>query len=109
MKAMNGDLLFRILFLVLFLLGVSIRGYYARKVRATRKRRSIKERLEDTVQTEGKGGHFVDCSRHMFDYHGAAISALFAQSILVSPSYTGLVAVAWCRLRGLISALSRLG
>jgi len=53
---MNGDLFFRILFLVLFVPGTVIRGYYARKVRATRKRRSMKERLEDTVQAEGKAG-----------------------------------------------------
>jgi len=51
---MDGDLLFRVLFLVLFLLGVMIRGYYTRRVQATRKKRSIKERFEDTVQAEGK-------------------------------------------------------
>jgi len=51
---MDGDLLFRVLFLVLFLLGVMIRGYYTRRVQATRKRRSIKERFENTVQAEGK-------------------------------------------------------
>lgn len=55
-KGMNGDLFFRILFLVLFVPGVAIRGYYARRVRATRKRRSMKERLADTVQAEGKAG-----------------------------------------------------
>jgi len=51
---MNGDLLFRVLFLAVFLPGTIIRGYYTRKVRATRKKRSIKERFEDTVQAEGK-------------------------------------------------------
>ena len=51
---MDGELIFRILFLVLFLPGVTVRGYYARKVRATRKKRSIKERFEDTAQAEGK-------------------------------------------------------
>jgi len=51
---MNGDLLFRVLFLAVFLPGAIIRGYYTRKVRATRKKRSIKERFEDTVQAEGK-------------------------------------------------------
>jgi len=53
---LNGDLLFRILFLVLFVPGIGIRGYYTRRVRATRKRRSWKERLRDTVQAEGKTG-----------------------------------------------------
>lgn len=53
-RIMNGDLLFRILFLALFLPGTAIRGYYTRKVRATRKKRSIKERFEDTAQVEGK-------------------------------------------------------
>lgn len=51
---MDGDLLFRVLFLVLFLPGVMIRGYYTRRVQATRERRSIKERFENTVQAEGK-------------------------------------------------------
>ena len=51
---MNGDLLFRVLFLAVFLPGTLIRGYYTRKVRATRKKRSIKERFEDTAQAEGK-------------------------------------------------------
>lgn len=51
---MNDDFIFRILFLVLFLPGIAIRGYYTRKVRATRKKRSIKERFEDTAQAEGK-------------------------------------------------------
>jgi len=50
---MNGDLLFRVLFLAVFLPGAIIRGYYTRKVRATRKKCSIKERFEDTVQGEG--------------------------------------------------------
>jgi len=50
---MNGDLLFRALFLAVFLPGAIIRGYYTRKVRATRKKCSIKERFEDTVQGEG--------------------------------------------------------
>lgn len=53
---MNGDLLFRILFLVLFVPGVGIRAYYARRLRATRERRSWKKRLENTVQTEGRAG-----------------------------------------------------
>jgi len=51
---MNGDLLFRILFLALFLSGTTIRGYYTRKVQATRKKRSIKQRFEDTAQAEGR-------------------------------------------------------
>jgi len=51
---MNGDLLFRVLFLAVFLPGTIIRGYYTRKVRATRKKRSIKERFEDTVHAEGE-------------------------------------------------------
>ena len=51
---MNDDFIFRILFLVLFLAGSAIRGYYTHKVRATRKKRSIKERFEDTAQAEGK-------------------------------------------------------
>jgi len=53
---LNGDLLFRILFLVLFVPGTGIRGYYTRRVRATGKRRSWKERLSDTVRAEGKTG-----------------------------------------------------
>jgi len=48
----NGDLIFRILFLVLFVAGSAIRGYYARKI--PRKERSIRERLRDAAQVEGK-------------------------------------------------------
>ena len=51
---MDGDLIFRILFLVVFLPGTAIRGYYARKGRATRRKRSIRERLKDTAKVEGK-------------------------------------------------------
>ena len=51
---MNGDLIFRILFLVLFLMGTAIRGYYARKGRATRKKFSPREKLQEAVQFEGK-------------------------------------------------------
>ncbi|UCE15768.1 MAG: isoprenylcysteine carboxylmethyltransferase family protein [Candidatus Bathyarchaeota archaeon] len=53
---MDSELVFSILFLVLFLLGTAIRGYYTRKVRATRKKRSIRERFKDTAQVEGKFG-----------------------------------------------------
>lgn len=51
---MGGELVFRILFIALFLPGTAIRGYYTRKSRATRKKHSIKERFEDTAQAEGK-------------------------------------------------------
>jgi protein-S-isoprenylcysteine O-methyltransferase Ste14 len=50
---MDYDLMFRLLFLVLFLLGAVIRGYYARRVRTTHKKRSIRERLKDTAKVEG--------------------------------------------------------
>lgn len=53
---MNGDLLFRILFLVIFVPGAGIRAYYTGRVRATRKKRSMKERLSDTVEAEGTTG-----------------------------------------------------
>ncbi|MFQ6075937.1 MAG: isoprenylcysteine carboxylmethyltransferase family protein, partial [Candidatus Bathyarchaeia archaeon] len=49
---MNDDFIFRILFLVLFLAGGGIRGYYARKI--LDRKRSIRERLRDTAQVEGK-------------------------------------------------------
>ena len=78
---MNGDLLFRILFLVLFLLGVSIRGYYARKVRATQKRRSIKERLEDTVQAEGKAGAILLIAQGIYLIIIVPVYLLFSPSL----------------------------
>lgn len=55
-ERMNGELLFRLLFIVLFVPGVSIRFYYARRTRETRKEQSIKERLKSTIQTEGMSG-----------------------------------------------------
>jgi len=51
---MNGENIFLILFFVLFLPGIAIRGYYTRKVQATRKKRSIRERFKDIAQAEGK-------------------------------------------------------
>lgn len=51
---MNDELIFRILFLIIFLPGAAIRGYYRRKGQVTRKKRSILERLKDTAQIEGK-------------------------------------------------------
>lgn len=53
---MIGDLLFRMLFLSVFVPGVAIRTYYIRKIRAVRKRRSIKERFEATERGEGRVG-----------------------------------------------------
>jgi len=49
---LNDDFIFRILFLVIFLAGSLIRGYYARKIPS--KKRSILERLKDAAQVEGK-------------------------------------------------------
>lgn len=80
-KGMNGDLFFRILFLVLFVPGTGIRGYYARKVRATRKRRSMKERLEDTVQAEGKAGAILLLAQGIYLIIIVILYLLFSPSL----------------------------
>jgi len=78
---MDGDLLFRILFLVLFLPGTAIRGYYARKVRATRKKRSMRERLEDTAQVEGKVGAILLMVQGVYLIIAVPIYLLFSPSL----------------------------
>lgn len=52
---MDDDLIFRLLFLVIFLAGSAIRGYYTRLLYPKRKKRSMRERWKDTAQAEGKG------------------------------------------------------
>ena len=78
---MNGDLLFRILFLALFLPGTAIRGYYTRKVRATRKKRSIKERFEDTAQAEGKACAILLIAQGIYLIVTVPIYLLFSPSL----------------------------
>lgn len=51
---MDAELLFRILFLIVFLPGVTIRAYYTRKVQAAHRKLSMKERLNDIANAEGK-------------------------------------------------------
>lgn len=78
---MNDDLLFRILFLALFLPGITIRAYYTRKVRATRKRRSMKERFEDTVQAEGKAGAILLIAQGIYLIVIVPLYLLFSPSL----------------------------
>jgi len=49
----NGELVYKILFLVLFIPGVFVRGLYAYKIRPYVKRRSLRERLKFLFETEG--------------------------------------------------------
>ena len=78
---MNGEILFRILFLVLFVPGIGVRGYYTVKVRATRKRRSWKERLKDTVQTEGETGAIILISQGIYLIVAVPLYLLFSPSL----------------------------
>jgi len=48
----NGEPLFLTVFLILFLAGSIIRGYYARKMPS--RERSLKQRLQEMAKTEGK-------------------------------------------------------
>jgi protein-S-isoprenylcysteine O-methyltransferase Ste14 len=93
---LNGDLFFRILFLVLFVPGAVIRGYYTRKVRATVKRRSWKERLEDTVQAEGKVGAFLLIGQGIYLVIAVPIYLLLSPS----PLWFDLPMADWLRWSG---------
>jgi len=75
------DVVFRILFLVLFLPGVAIRGYYARKVQVTRKKRSIRERFKDTVQAEGKACAILLIAQGIYLILAVPLYLLFSPSL----------------------------
>lgn len=80
-REMNGDLFFRILFLILFIPGTAIRVYYTRRVRATRKRRSMKERLDDTVQAEGMTGAILLIGGGIYLFVVLPVYLLFSPSL----------------------------
>lgn len=107
---MNGDLVFRILFLALFLPGIAIRGYYTLKVRATRKERSIKERFEDTAQAEGKACAILLIAQGMYLIMIILIYLLFSPSLF----WFHLPILDWLRWLGFglgnhFSSISHLG
>lgn len=93
---MDGDLLFRVLFLVLFILGVMIRGYCTRRVQATRERRSIKERFEDTVQAEGKAAAVLLIGQGIYLIIIVPLYLLFSPSL----SWFRLPVPGWLRWLG---------
>ena len=93
---MDGDLFFRILFLILFIPGTVIRGYYTLRVRAIRKRRSWNERLRDTVQAEGKAGAVLLIGQGIY-LIVALLLYLFLSSI---PSWLVLPVADWLRWIG---------
>jgi len=100
-EGLNGDLLFRILFLVVFVPGIAIRGYYTRRVRATRKRRSWKERLEDTVQAEGKTGAILLIGQGIY----LIIAVLLYLLLSPGPSWFDLPIADWLRWLGVASGV----
>lgn len=51
---MDGDLVFRILLLALFIPGMVTRVYYGRKQQVQGKKRSVRERYRDATHAEGK-------------------------------------------------------
>ena len=93
---MSGEILFRILFLVLFVPGIGVRGYYTAKVRATRKRRSWKERLRDTVQAEGRTGAILLIGQGIY----LIIAVLLYLLLSPSPLWFDLPVADWLRWIG---------
>jgi len=51
---MNDDMVFLVLFVALIFIGTSIRRYYSYKIERTRHKLSIKERIEEMIQAEGR-------------------------------------------------------
>lgn len=51
---MDGDLVFRIIFLALFIPGMGARVYYGRKQQVQVKKRSVRERYRNATEAEGK-------------------------------------------------------
>jgi protein-S-isoprenylcysteine O-methyltransferase Ste14 len=100
---LNGDLLFRILFLVLFVPGIGIRGDYTRRVRTSRKKRSWNERLRDTVQAEGKTGALLLIGQGIY----LIIVVLLYLLLSPSPLWFDLPLADWLRWIGVaLGALS---
>jgi len=95
---LNDDFIFRILFLVIFLAGSLIRGYYARKIPS--KKRSILERLKDAAQVEGKVCAIILRAQGFYLIIVVLLYLLFSPWMLWAPNfpyptgYGGLV-LAW--------------
>jgi protein-S-isoprenylcysteine O-methyltransferase Ste14 len=50
----NGDVVFLVLFFVLVFIGTGIRRYYSYKVEKKRQKLSVRERIEEMTQAEGR-------------------------------------------------------
>ena len=51
---MNDDMVFLVLFVALIFIGTGIRRYYTYKIKKTRQRLSVKERIEEMIRAEGR-------------------------------------------------------
>jgi protein-S-isoprenylcysteine O-methyltransferase Ste14 len=79
----NDDVVFLVLFLAIIFIGTSIRRYYSYKIEKSRQRLSVRERIEEMVQAEGKLFTFLLMAQGIYIVILLLLYLLFAPSFVL--------------------------
>jgi protein-S-isoprenylcysteine O-methyltransferase Ste14 len=80
---MNDDMVFLVLFVALIFIGTGIRRYYTYKIEKARQRLSVRERIEEMIQAEGKAFTVLLIAQGVYIIALLPLYLLFSSSFLL--------------------------
>jgi protein-S-isoprenylcysteine O-methyltransferase Ste14 len=81
---MNNDMVFLVLFLATIFIGTGVRRYYQYKIEKNRQKLSVRERIEEMVQAEGKLFTLLLVAQGIYIVISLILYLFFSSSIILS-------------------------